>query len=79
MPIKAQVKARIEAYKRHLQQYRQSLVSLSSTKFKTLPATVLLNSSQINRFGVVLQSDAPNPCRTVTQPPVTEPSDTSPT
>ncbi|WP_223265296.1 caspase family protein [Nostoc sp. 'Peltigera membranacea cyanobiont' 210A] len=46
---------------------------------KLLPATVLLNSSQINRFGIVLQSDAPNPCRTVTQPPVTEPSDTSPT
>ncbi|MEH2045121.1 protein phosphatase 2C domain-containing protein [Nostoc sp.] len=46
---------------------------------KPLPATVLLNSSQVNRFGVVLQSDAPNPCRTVTQPPVTEPSDTSPT
>ncbi|WP_375476210.1 hypothetical protein [uncultured Nostoc sp.] len=46
---------------------------------KPLPATVLLNSSQVNRFGVVLQSDAANPCRTVTQPPVTEPSDTSPT
>ncbi|MDZ7964782.1 MAG: caspase family protein [Nostoc sp. DedSLP03] len=46
---------------------------------KPLPATILLNSSQINRFGVVLQSDAPNPCRTVTQPPVIEPSDTSPT
>ncbi|MEH2172997.1 hypothetical protein [Nostoc sp.] len=46
---------------------------------KPLPATVLLNSSQVNRFGIVLQSDAPNPCRTVTQPPVTEPSDTSPT
>ena len=46
---------------------------------KPLPATVLLNSSQLNRFGVVLQSDAVNPCRTVTQPPVTEPSDTSPT
>ncbi|WP_292860784.1 hypothetical protein [Nostoc sp. LPT] len=44
-----------------------------------MPATVLLNSSQVNRFGVVLQSDAPNPCRTVTQPPLTEPSDTSPT
>ncbi|MDM9584059.1 MULTISPECIES: hypothetical protein [unclassified Nostoc] len=46
---------------------------------KPWPATVLLNSSQVNRFGVVLQSDAPNPCITVTQPPVTEPSDTSPT
>ncbi|MFN6481995.1 MULTISPECIES: protein phosphatase 2C domain-containing protein [unclassified Nostoc] len=46
---------------------------------KPLPAKVLLNSSQLTRFGVVLQSDAPNPCRTVTQPPVTEPADTSPT
>ncbi|MBD2530338.1 protein phosphatase 2C domain-containing protein [Nostoc flagelliforme FACHB-838] len=49
---------------------------------KLLPATektVLLNLSQLNRFGDVLQSDAPNPCRTVTQPPVIEPPDTSPT
>ncbi len=37
---------------------------------KPLPATVLLNSSQLNRFRVsVLPSDAPSPCRTATQPP----------
>ncbi|MEH1818142.1 MAG: protein phosphatase 2C domain-containing protein [Nostoc sp.] len=47
---------------------------------KPLPATILLDLSQLNRFGVsVLQSDAPSPCTTVTQPPVTEPADTSPT
>ncbi|MEH2111156.1 protein phosphatase 2C domain-containing protein [Nostoc sp.] len=47
---------------------------------KPLPATILLDLSQLNRFGVsVLQSDAPSPCKTVTQPPVTEPADTSPT
>ncbi len=50
---------------------------------KPLPATVLLDLSQLSRFGVsVLQSDAPSPCsRTITQPPVTQPppSDTSPT
>ncbi|MEH2240833.1 protein phosphatase 2C domain-containing protein [Nostoc sp.] len=42
--------------------------------------TVSIKFEQLNRFGVsVLQSDAPNPCRTVTQPSVTEPDDTSPT
>ncbi|MEH2051301.1 protein phosphatase 2C domain-containing protein [Nostoc sp.] len=47
---------------------------------KPLPATILLDLSQLNRFGVsVLQSDAPSPCTPVTQPPVTEPGDTSPT
>ncbi|WP_375495202.1 protein phosphatase 2C domain-containing protein [uncultured Nostoc sp.] len=47
---------------------------------KPLPATILLDLSQLNRFGVsVLQSDAPSPCTPVTQPPVTEPADTSPT
>jgi len=49
---------------------------------KPLPAKVLLDLSQLKGFGVsVLQSDAPNPCRTVTQPPVTQPTppDTSPT
>ncbi|MHC5855848.1 protein phosphatase 2C domain-containing protein [Nostoc sp.] len=47
---------------------------------KPLPATILLDLSQLNRFGVsVLQSDVPSPCTTVTQPPVTEPADTSPT
>ncbi|MEH2317431.1 protein phosphatase 2C domain-containing protein [Nostoc sp.] len=47
---------------------------------KPLPETVLLDFSQLNRFAVsVLQSDVPNPCITVTQPPVTEPTDTSPT
>ncbi|MEH2241225.1 protein phosphatase 2C domain-containing protein [Nostoc sp.] len=50
---------------------------------KPLPATekpVLLDLSQLNRFGVyVLQSDAPNPCRTVRQPPVIQPPGTSPT
>ncbi|MDZ7951075.1 caspase family protein [Nostoc sp. DedQUE09] len=56
-----------------------AVTTLVTPNSKPLPATVLLNSSQVNRFGVVLQSDAPNPCRTVTQPPVTEPSDTSPT
>ncbi|BDI16367.1 hypothetical protein ANSO36C_21690 [Nostoc cf. commune SO-36] len=48
---------------------------------KVLPATektVLLDLSQLNRFGDVLQSDTANPCRTVTQPPVIEPPDTSP-
>ncbi|MHC5936301.1 protein phosphatase 2C domain-containing protein [Nostoc sp.] len=46
---------------------------------KSLPDTVLLDLSQLNRFAVsVLQSDVPNPCRTVTQPPVTQPDDTSP-
>ncbi|MEH1837003.1 MAG: protein phosphatase 2C domain-containing protein [Nostoc sp.] len=50
---------------------------------KPLPQTektVLLDLSQLNRFGVsVLQPDAPNPCRTVTQPSVIQPPDTSPT
>jgi protein phosphatase len=49
---------------------------------KPLPATektVLLNLSQLNGFGDVLQSDAPNPCRTVTEPPVNQPPDNSPT
>jgi protein phosphatase len=45
-----------------------------------LPETVLLDLSQLKRFGVsVLQSDVPNPCTTVTQPPATPSSDTSPT
>ncbi|MEH1902947.1 MAG: protein phosphatase 2C domain-containing protein [Nostoc sp.] len=47
---------------------------------KPLPETVLLNFSQLKSFAVsVLQSDEPNPCRTVTQPPVIQPPDTSPT
>ncbi|MEH2360450.1 protein phosphatase 2C domain-containing protein [Nostoc sp.] len=47
---------------------------------KPLPDRVLLDLSQLNRFAVsVLQSDVPNPCRTVTQPPVTQLDDTSPT
>ncbi|MEH1878320.1 protein phosphatase 2C domain-containing protein [Nostoc sp.] len=47
---------------------------------KPLPETVLLNFSQLKSFAVsVLQSNEPNPCRTVTQPPVIQPPDTSPT
>jgi protein phosphatase len=47
---------------------------------KPLPQTVLLELSQLKRFGVsVLQSDVPNPCPTVTQPPATPSADTSPT
>ncbi|MEH2140919.1 protein phosphatase 2C domain-containing protein [Nostoc sp.] len=52
---------------------------------KPLPETektVLLDLSQLKRFGVlVLQSDVPNPCRTVTQPSaIPSPApDTSPT
>ncbi|MFW9260007.1 protein phosphatase 2C domain-containing protein [Nostoc sp. CALU 546] len=49
---------------------------------KPLPSTVLLDSSQLNRFGVsVLQSDAPSPCKTVTQPPdpATQSPNNSPT
>ncbi|MBG1266070.1 protein phosphatase 2C domain-containing protein [Nostoc sp. WHI] len=50
---------------------------------KPLPGTektVLVDLSQLNRFKVsVLQSDVPNPCRTVTQPPVNPPPDASPT
>ncbi len=42
--------------------------------------TVSIQFQQLNRFGVfVLPSSAPNPCKTVTQPPVTQPSDISPT
>ncbi|MDF5740149.1 MULTISPECIES: hypothetical protein [unclassified Nostoc] len=53
------------------------LVPLNS---KPLPETVLLNFSQLKSFAVsVLQSDEPNPYRTVTQPPVIQPPDTSPT
>ncbi|WP_267871813.1 hypothetical protein [Nostoc sp. CHAB 5715] len=34
--------------------------------------------SQLKRFGVsVLPEDAPSPCTTVTQPPVTQPPDDS--
>ncbi len=41
---------------------------------------VLIDFQQLKRFGVsVLQSDVPNPCNTVTQPPVTNSPDTSPT
>ncbi|WP_373527977.1 protein phosphatase 2C domain-containing protein [Nostoc sp.] len=41
---------------------------------------VSIKFSQMNRFKVsVLQSDVPSPCRVVTQPPVTQPPDTSPT
>lgn len=47
---------------------------------KPLPETVLLDLSQLKRFGVsVLQSNVQNPCTTVTQPPATPSSDTSPT
>ncbi|MEH2324025.1 MAG: protein phosphatase 2C domain-containing protein [Nostoc sp.] len=45
---------------------------------KPLPATVLLDFSQLKRFGVsVLPEDAPSPCTPVTQPPVTQPPDDS--
>jgi len=45
---------------------------------KPLPETVLLDFSQLKRFGVsVLPEDAPSPCTTVTQPPVTQPPDDS--
>ncbi|WP_392533381.1 protein phosphatase 2C domain-containing protein [Nostoc sp. C117] len=41
---------------------------------------VLIKFSQLKSFGVsVLQSSTPNPCRTVNQPPVTQPDETSPT
>jgi protein phosphatase len=47
---------------------------------KPLPEPVLLDLSQLKSFGVsVLQSDVPNPCATVTQPPATPAADTSPT
>ncbi|MCC5641562.1 protein phosphatase 2C domain-containing protein [Nostoc sp. CHAB 5824] len=49
---------------------------------KPLPETVLLDLSQLKRFGVsVLQSDAQSPCTTVTQPPAIQlpAPDTSPT
>ncbi|WP_206758424.1 hypothetical protein [Nostoc sp. FACHB-133] len=47
---------------------------------KPLAETVLLDLSQLKSFGVsVLQSDVPNPCPTVTQPPATPSDDTSPT
>jgi protein phosphatase len=42
--------------------------------------TVSIQFEQLKRFGVsVLASDAPNPCPTLTQPPVTQPPDTNPT
>ncbi|MDZ8225874.1 MULTISPECIES: PP2C family protein-serine/threonine phosphatase [unclassified Nostoc] len=45
---------------------------------KPLPATVLLDFSQLKRFDVsVLAEDAPSPCTSVTQPPVTQPPDDS--
>lgn len=45
---------------------------------KPLPETVLLDFSQLKRFGVsVLPEDAPSPCTPVTQPPVTQPPDDS--
>ena len=49
---------------------------------KPLPETVLLDLSQLKRFGVsVLQSDTQSPCTTVTQPPAIQSPvpDTSPT
>ncbi|MCC5664954.1 hypothetical protein LC653_13735 [Nostoc sp. CHAB 5784] len=49
---------------------------------KPLPETVLLDLSQLKRFGVsILPEDVPSPCTTVTQPPVTQPpdDDSSPT
>ncbi|MEH2324571.1 MAG: hypothetical protein V7K32_13540 [Nostoc sp.] len=43
-----------------------------------MPATVLLDFSQLKRFGVsVLPEDAPSLCTPVTQPPVTQPPDDS--
>ncbi|MEH2146092.1 hypothetical protein [Nostoc sp.] len=57
-----------------------SSISPNSKPLPSTEKTVLLDLSQLRRFGVsVLQSDAPSPCRTVTQSPVTEPPDTSPT
>ena len=62
-----------------------ALTSSIPPNSKPLPSTektVLLDLSQLKRFGVlVLQSDTPNPCRTVTQPPaIPSPApDTSPT
>lgn len=42
--------------------------------------TVLIDFSQLKRFGVsVLASDAPSPCNTITQPPVSNSPDNSPT
>jgi protein phosphatase len=62
---------------------KPSVTTSLAPNSKPLPPTektVFLDLSQLNRFGVsVLQSDAPNPCRTVTEPAVNEPPDTSPT
>jgi protein phosphatase len=45
---------------------------------KPSPEPVLLDLSKLKSFGVsVLQSDIPNPCATVTQPPATPSPDTS--
>ncbi|MFN6469167.1 MAG: protein phosphatase 2C domain-containing protein [Nostoc sp. SerVER01] len=42
--------------------------------------TVAIQFQQLNRLGVsVLPSSAPNPCKTLTQPPVNQTPDTSPT
>ncbi|MBD2562358.1 MULTISPECIES: protein phosphatase 2C domain-containing protein [Nostoc] len=57
-----------------------AVISSVPPNSKPLPETVLLDLSQLKRFGVtVLQPDAPSPCRTVTQPPVNQSPDTSPT
>ena len=59
-----------------------SSISPNSIPLPSTEKTVLLDLSQLKRSGVlVLQSDAPNPCRTVTQPPaIPSPApDTSPT
>ena len=58
---------------------KPAATSSVTPNFKPLPATVLLDLFQLKRLGVsVLQSDAPNPCTTVTQPPATPSPDTSP-
>lgn len=51
------------------------------SNLKPLPETVLLDLSQLKRFGVsILPSDVPSPCTTVTQPPVIQsPDDASST
>ncbi|MEH2393097.1 MAG: protein phosphatase 2C domain-containing protein [Nostoc sp.] len=57
-----------------------SSIPLNSKPLPSTEKTVLLDLSQLKRFGVsVLQSDVPNPCRTVIQPPAIPSPDTSPT
>ncbi|MHC5598720.1 MAG: PP2C family protein-serine/threonine phosphatase, partial [Nostoc sp.] len=52
---------------------KPAVTSSVPPNLKPLPATVSLNLSKQNPLGVsVLQSDTPNPCRTVTQPPATQ-------